>query len=48
MVRETTYSRVTLSAVGDNLMHMPVVDEADANAGTIGDGWYDFTPCMPA
>ncbi len=44
VVRETTYSRVTLSAVGDNLMHMPVVDEADANAGTIGDGWYDFTP----
>ena len=44
VVRERTYSRVTLSAVGDNLMNMPVVYAADANAGEMGDGWYDFTP----
>lgn len=44
ILREPTYSVVSLSAVGDNLMHMPVVNEADANAGTMGDGWYDFTP----
>ena len=41
---EETYTRVTLSAVGDNLMNMPVVTAADANAGEVGDGWYDFTP----
>lgn len=41
---EQTYVRVTFSAVGDNLMNMPVVDAADANAGAMYDGWYDFTP----
>lgn len=44
VVREATYTRVTLSAVGDNLMNMPVVYAADANAGEMGDGLYDFTP----
>ena len=44
VIREETYVRVTLSAVGDNLMNMPVVTAADANAGEVGDGWYDFTP----
>ena len=44
VVQERTYSRVTLSAVGDNLMNMPVVYAADANAGEMGDGAYDFTP----
>ena len=44
VVREQTYVRVTLSAVGDNLMNMPVVTAADANAGAVGDGLYDFTP----
>ena len=44
VIREETYVRVTLSAVGDNLMNMPVVAAADANAGETGDGWYDFTP----
>ena len=43
VVRERTYTRATLSAVGDNLMNMPVVYAADANAGEMGDGWYDFT-----
>ena len=44
VVQERTYARVTLSAVGDNLMNMPVVYAADANAGEMNDGWYDFTP----
>lgn len=43
-LRETSYATVTFSAVGDNLLHMPVVNEADANAGTMGDGLYDFSP----
>lgn len=41
---EETYTTVTFSAVGDNLMNFPVVQAADWNAGTYGDGWYDFTP----
>ncbi len=41
---DETYRRVTLSAVGDNLMNFPVVEAADANAGEMNDGWYDFTP----
>lgn len=41
---EPAYRRVSFSAVGDHLMNMPVVDAADYNAGTAGDGWYDFTP----
>lgn len=44
VLMEPTYARFTLSAVGDNLMNMPVVYSADANAGTMNDGWYDFTP----
>jgi poly-gamma-glutamate synthesis protein (capsule biosynthesis protein) len=44
IVTEESYTRVTFSAVGDNLMHMPVVNEADSYAGTTGDGLYDFTP----
>lgn len=43
-LREEQYRRVTLSAVGDHLMNMPVVEAADYNAGEAGDGWYDFTP----
>lgn len=34
---------VSLSAVGDNLMHIPVVNTADATEGTMGDKRYDFT-----
>ena len=41
---DETYRRVTLSAVGDNLMNFPVVEAADANAGEMNDGLYDFTP----
>lgn len=41
---DETYRRVSFSAVGDNLMNYPVVEAADANAGTTGDGWFDFTP----
>lgn len=41
---EPTVTRITLSAVGDNLMNLPVVTAADANAGEMGDGLYDFTP----
>lgn len=41
---EPTATRVTLSAVGDHLMNMPVVYAADANAGEMGDGLYDFMP----
>lgn len=43
-LREEQYRRVTLSAVGDHLMNMPVVEAADYNAGETGDGWFDFTP----
>lgn len=43
-VRETTYTTVSFSAVGDNLMNLPVVQAADANAGDMNDGLYDFTP----
>lgn len=43
-LREETYRRVTLSAVGDNLMNFPVVEAADANLGEMNDGLYDFTP----
>lgn len=41
---EERYVTVTFSAVGDNLMNYPVVEAADANAGTVGDGQYDFVP----
>ena len=41
---ENVYRRVSFSAVGDHLMNMPVVNAADANAGEMNDGWYDFTP----
>ena len=41
---EVRYTTVTFSAVGDNLMNYPVVEAADANVGTVGDGLYDFTP----
>ncbi len=34
---------VSLSAVGDNLMHIPVVNTADYAEGSYGDGLYDFT-----
>lgn len=43
-VSEVTYTTVSFSAVGDNLMNLPVVEAADANAGDMGDGLYDFTP----
>ncbi len=43
-IREDSYRRVSFSAVGDHLMNMPVVNAADANAGEMSDGWYDFTP----
>ncbi len=36
---------VSLSAVGDNLMHLPVVNTADYAEGTLGDGLYDFSVC---
>ena len=36
---------VSLSAVGDNLMHLPVVNTADYAEGTFGDGLYDFSVC---
>lgn len=41
---ELCYTTVSFSAVGDNLMNYPVVEAADANLGTVGDGLYDFTP----
>ena len=34
---------VSLSAVGDNLIHTPVMQTADAAEGTMDDGLYDFT-----
>ncbi len=34
---------VSLSAVGDNLMHVPVINTADAAEGQMDDGLYDFT-----
>lgn len=43
-LRETGYVTVSFSAVGDNLMNFPVVEAADANAGEMNDGLYDFTP----
>ncbi len=39
---ESTTRRVSLSAVGDNLMHVPVVNTADAADGTSGDDHYNF------
>ena len=43
-LQEITYTTVSFSAVGDNLMNFPVVEAADANAGEMNDGLYDFTP----
>lgn len=43
-LREVSYTTVSFSAVGDNLMNLPVVEAADANAGEMYDGLYDFTP----
>lgn len=41
--REPQIYRVSLSAVGDNLMNKPVIDSADREAGSLGDSQYDFT-----
>lgn len=41
-------SRVTLSAVGDNLMHDSLNEAADAAAGVIGDGAYNYAPMYEA
>ena len=41
----TGEASVSLSAVGDNLMHLPVVNTADYAEGTFGDGLYDFSVC---
>lgn len=37
-------NRVSFLAVGDNIGHERVYTYADANAGTVGDGKYDFQP----
>jgi poly-gamma-glutamate capsule biosynthesis protein CapA/YwtB (metallophosphatase superfamily) len=42
--QEDTGNRVSLVAVGDDLIHDSVLDTADAAAGSMGDSQYDFRP----
>lgn len=41
---ETTLNRVTFVAVGDNLPEIRIAAYADASAGSVGDGQYDYRP----
>lgn len=41
---ENSTQKVSLCAVGDNLIHETIYEEADSFSGEIGDGKYDFSP----
>lgn len=42
--KENETQKVSICAVGDNLIHETIYEEADGFSGEIGDGKYDFRP----